>query len=1264
MEQPVRLRIAWGGGEATRWSGSITLKGGSFSNVQLLGMEADAPGSAWLEGPQTLRADAVRPHRFDGVDVTITPNGHPRLVVELKAEKSPTPLKAEVTLADALRKPFRMVLDTRGNDLVVHRSPGDSLRIETHQDSLLFSPGEQFSFVVRPAVDEIEPSTSIDVEATLSPARHGEVVWRDQQRLPVPVSGHVSATLNIPLPEIEGVYDVRVKVTRPSGFRKGFFPVGEPESLAERKFQLVVLDTKPQTPSEDGQWVEVLEIDPATPRWWQRLPDWTQVGRIPGVPPRPLGSIRAATIEHALGRFVELPPTVGDQEPHWQAYPLPVEKVGQPHLLEVEYPADEEQHLGLSIVEPNAAGRVAPIGRDSGVFVEGFGRAQQTQRHTHRVVFWPRTNSPLLLVTNQHPTAPARFGRIRVLRRSGSLAEPGPPVPWRDAERLVAAYLSRPLLPEALGATEGLDPASGQSVDDWETFFESATRLADYLHYAGYNAAALSVLSDGSTLFPSQRLSPTPLYHTGRMTAGANDLPAADPLELLLRVFDRSGLAFMPALQFAAPLPELESLRRGTNPQQSGLEWIGADGRSWLETYGTKRGLAPYYNLLDQRVQEALVDVVRELVQRYGHHRSLAGVAVQLSAAGYDQLPGLEWGLDDATVAQFERETGIQLDDDGANRFAARLAALTGEHADAWRSWRAERVTHFYGRLASLVQATDSRRRLLLTTEEMLAPPGQSTSPQPSVLSKLRVDRLMLDRGIDRQQLQQMSGIEFCPTRYVESAVPLADRAVDLELNEAFTATTRRTAVAEPVGAVFYHRPRRLRLTTFDAKSPFESYTMLVSESSPDAAGTRQPLTMSLSDHVPAVILDGGELLPMGQEDAKRHVLKMLSQLPADVVPTVHRQQPVTLRAYAEPQRTTYVVANDCPWSADVEVVVEIPSKTTMAPLTAGRAETPGPQTFEAGRQVWTLRLAPYDVESVRFAAAGVELVELHASVGDAAQSELQARLADLGNRDLTAPRVYEALANAGFEPIGGGGPLPGWKLVGNSPQTVAELDATTPRVGTTCLYLANRGAAAILQSNSFPTPPTGQLAMTLFVRGENVGPNTALQLVFETQRGERLYRRLATIGGSRGGSRNLNSQWQYYAFGVNDLPLDTEGRMMVKFELVGPGEVWIDDVQLYDLLFPLSFYENSRDERLELVKMRDAAQRYFESGRLSDCVRLLENYWPRFVMAYTPPVQPAIVNQPPPAGQDETTQTEKPEEESPSIGERLKGYVPSILRF
>ncbi len=57
-EISLRLRIAWGGGPDHIWRGSVTLSQGEFSQLRALGIEADEPGSIWLEGNQQIQ---IRP---------------------------------------------------------------------------------------------------------------------------------------------------------------------------------------------------------------------------------------------------------------------------------------------------------------------------------------------------------------------------------------------------------------------------------------------------------------------------------------------------------------------------------------------------------------------------------------------------------------------------------------------------------------------------------------------------------------------------------------------------------------------------------------------------------------------------------------------------------------------------------------------------------------------------------------------------------------------------------------------------------------------------------------------------------------------------------------------------------------------------------------------------------------------------------------------------------------------------------------------------
>ena len=95
---------------------------------------------------------------------------------------------------------------------------------------------------------------------------------------------------------------------------------------------------------------------------------------------------------------------------------------------------------------------------------------------------------------------------------------------------------------------------------------------------------------------------------------------------------------------------------------------------------------------------------------------------------------------------------------------------------------------------------------------------------------------------------------------------------------------------------------------------------------------------------------------------------------------------------------------------------------------------------------------------------------------------------------------------------------------------------------------------------------------------------------------------------------------------------------------------MWIDDVQLFDLPFDTS-------ERLELSKLISLASVKLEAGQLADCARLLEGYWPQFLMAHVPLTNTSapIAERPaPPAAPSE-------DPAKPTMLESLKEYIPKL---
>jgi hypothetical protein len=142
-------------------------------------------------------------------------------------------------------------------------------------------------------------------------------------------------------------------------------------------------------------------------------------------------------------------------------------------------------------------------------------------------------------------------------------------------------------------------------------------------------------------------------------------------------------------------------------------------------------------------------------------------------------------------------------------------------------------------------------------------------------------------------------------------------------------------------------------------------------------------------------------------------------------------------------------------------------------------------------------------------------------------------------------------------------------------------------------------------------------------------------------------YRRTAPVG--RGTNvPKLAGEWAPYVFEFPELPARGLSSVRIGFELSGEGEVWIDDVRLFDLQ---KFEDNQRNAlslTLQLTRIK------LEQREYADLLRLLEGYWPRFLMANVTPAEGTLAQRP--------RATEKapvaPEVPKASMLERLKRSV------
>ncbi len=1233
----MRVRLAWGDGAATRWQGSISLSAGELTAPVPLGIEADESGSMWIEDG-ALQIAGRSPRRYEGVDLTIAAPDDAQLVVQLGAHDGDVGKSLSIPVADLLDETVTLELDEQDNRLVARRAPGDQLRVELDRDQLVCAPGESLALRVTPHELGISADTRVEVVCELRPARADDSLWRNEQEWNAPARGTAGESLDfdLQLPDAEGVYDIVVTARRRSLQRLGL-----KQTVTERRVQLVVIDPAAAPAQESTAAPTPLEeIDPTAPRWWERL---TTVPLIPGIRKGPLGSGDLRVVRLETGAFVELAANDSTREISWEAYLLPVKHPGQPHVLEIEFPGNVPQQLGISVIEPNAAGAVAPVGLDSGVYLGDEARDAAPGAEKHRLIFWPRTKTPLVLMTNQSGARAAVYGKIRLSEHSGRLPS-APRGGQVTAERMIAAYYDRPLWPENFGASEALDATSGRSLKDWRTFYDGATRLVDHLRHTGRNGLIAPAWSDGCALYPSLAIESTPRYDNGAFFATAQDPMRKDVLELLFRLCDREGIQFAPQLDFDAPLTSLEAMKRVGGPSAVGLEWVNAEGKTWSEVEPSFRGQGPYYNALDPRVQQAMLSVVNELTGRYGHHPSFAGVAVQLSAHGYAQLPGPEWGMDAATVAAFARETGLTIP---AQNTVAATALLQGKHRDAWLKWRAERLASLHREMQLAVVQAKPAARVFLTGAHLLEHSNWEQDLQPSLPRSLSLEQLWLKAGIAPEHyLGAHLPLLLRPTR-LAAADSLAEGAINLEMNQAVDIDRRLERLSD-TGAIFYHEPRTMRVHDFERQSPFKlTYCWLISQPTPVGAENRRRYVHALAGLDAEVIVDGGWTPPTGDEDALRDVIDAYRSLPAARFETVPgATQPVIARTHRAGQSTYLYLVNDSPWPVTANVALQMPPAVTLESLAPRRTL---PVARGAGNaRMWTVELAAYDLVAVRMNSPQVAVTNVISVVNKQATDELARRVNDVWTRAklLRNAGPLPPLANADFEAASDGEAIiPGWFVAG--PEQSVALDPQQPHAGKMSVRLTSDGEATSLISPTFASPQLGRLQVRAWLRAADASRESPLQVVVEGLLDGEPFERRQSCG-------NISDAWIERQFEFTDLPSEGVEVIRVRFEMLVAGQVWVDDVSLVAAGFRPA-------EMAELAKILQLASDRLQAGQLRDCQTLMEGYWPQFIERCAPMPARADVNlaERPPRPQT----TPPPAPPKPGLLERINRLMPSFVR-
>jgi hypothetical protein len=682
---------------------------------------------------------------------------------------------------------------------------------------------------------------------------------------------------------------------------------------------------------------------------------------------------------------------------------------------------------------------------------------------------------------------------------------------------------------------------------------------------------------------------------------------------MLFRLFDRENMRLVPVVQFSTRLPVLEQRLHGGDAASRSLLPLREDGLSWLEAHPARQGLAPHYNPLHRHVQDAMTDVVAELGDRYAHHRSFAGVGVELAADSFSLLPGANWGVDAMTLSQFVADTGAAADKRQASTMTADV--VLADHRQAWLQWRGKVIAAMYGRMANRLTRNNPTARLYLGGTQLFDNDELRKKLLPALTRPQRHDDVLAELGIIAAAFDH-AGVVLLRPHWISPDRSAGFQSLYAEANESKEMDSTFASDA-PGAALFYHPPERQRLTSFEAKAPFDNTLVWqVVQASPAGSLSRRGFIHQLATTDTTSMFNGGWLLPIGQDDALIDVFSVYTQLPAirfdDVqaasVPANHggAAPPVVVRTATHEGRTYVYLVNDAPWSVSVALQIRAPGGSTVQSL-SGPQHTPQ-LSPSATTHLWAVELQPYDLVGVAFDEPNVSVLSTTVNYPEDVARNIEARLENLQARmaALRNPVPVAWLANPGFELVAfEADNVPGWEVSPGGTAT-AELTRQSPYEGNQLLRLTNRLGTGWIASAASNEQHTGRLFIRMAMRGGDKSQAPAVQIAIEATHNGEPYRRVST-------KTTVSPEWKDYRFAVHLLPLDGLTNVRVRLEVIGAGVVEIDDVQVFDLQF-------ERDELTRLNKQLIWPTPYlFDDQRYAECHRILDSYWADFLEENVP---------------------------------------------
>lgn len=402
------------------------------------------------------------------------------------------------------------------------------------------------------------------------------------------------------------------------------------------------------------------------------------------------------------------------------AYRIEFKHPGSWYLLELEYPDDAERHV-LATINPTRT-PVDPIGHgneswsEAGVGYYTGGRYYTTgQMQKLHWLHGADSGAQVFTIQNYYGRAPGAAKSLKIYRVKNELPSIG-----GGTDRQFGILTERcteesgfahnfgadvPEVPQGPAATAKYTLLE-QRVRFLRYLQEAAEKYAQYLKFSGQNAYIMGMFqySEGNTAF-------TPPY-------------AYDTVEImpemktvLANVLDRNGVNLYLNFQFCT----FDSLATTATDAEvaRGADTVWRVNEFGEQKTGGNQVGARLQNWMHPKIEARFHEIMRQFAAKFGHLKAFKGIRFPMNLAtgmaGY-YMPGLTedtsyqtpfmWSYDDATFAQFEKDSGIQLQiaKDDPQRFQKRTLAIKNPAVrERYRTWRCEAFRNFLaGTLAAL----------------------------------------------------------------------------------------------------------------------------------------------------------------------------------------------------------------------------------------------------------------------------------------------------------------------------------------------------------------------------------------------------------------------------------------------------------------------------------------------------------------------------------------------------------------------------------